>query len=454
MPRPPETRPAAHGSRITGSARPLLSLPTNMNTLRRSVRMAADRLPAATGRLHTSWRAAAIGAALLAGCGLEGEQYGEAVSAATVGSYQTTSCTTSVVIGLSKQIADEISCMSPTLLSKFAPSTKLQITSNAVLPYLHSTAKTDLIAVTANTTIQVNSAFRTVAQQYLLYRWYQLGLCGITAAATPGNSNHESGRALDVQNYSSVVSAMAARGWSHDVPGDPVHFDHLSSPDSRGKDVLAFQRLWNRNNTADKISEDGLYGPQTEARLKASPATGFTTGPTCATGLVNTGADIVMVDGPDRAAPGSKVSYTITLSNTSETDWPATAKVRVAGGAASELYDSATWTSASEPGELGTDIAAGAQGIFQIDVQAPAATEEKPVFTQLELTDGASTLGTFYLALTVAPNGDHDVSADAGDENDDGIEVSGGCSAGGGAGGWAALLFPALIAVGRRRRVR
>jgi hypothetical protein len=416
----------------------------------RSIRLSTDRSTAATGRLRTHLGAAVLGAALLAGCGTEGEQLGEASSAATVGSYVTTTCTTSSVIGLSKQIADEIGCMSPTLLTKFAPSTKLQITSNAVLPYLHSTAKTDLLAVTQTYTVQVNSAFRTVAQQYLLYRWYQLGLCGITAAATPGRSNHESGRALDVQNYSSVISPMAARGWSHDIPGDPVHFDHLSSPDIRGKDVLAFQRLWNRNNPGDRIAEDGVYGPQTELRLKSSPATGFAAGPTC-TAAARLAADIVMVDGPDRVAPGAKARYAVTIENTTDVDWPASAKLRIAGGGTSELYDATTWASASEPGEIGVDIAAGTKGTIQIDVQAPSATEETPVFTQLELTDGTTSLGTINLALTVAPNGDHDLSNDAGDEHDDGVEVTGGCSTGGGLG-WAALLLPALIAGRRRRR--
>jgi uncharacterized protein (TIGR03382 family) len=427
----------------------LLSATGIMKTSSSVVRLHAGRLPAATGRLHTGWRAAAIGALLFAGCGLDGEDYGEAESAVSVSTYTTSTCSTSAVLGLSKQIADEISCLSPTLLSRFAPSTRLQITSNAVLPYLHATAKADLVKVAETTTVQVNSAFRTVAQQYLLYRWYQLGRCGITAAATPGRSNHESGRAVDLQNYSSVVSPMSARGWAHDVPGDPVHFDHLSSPDIRGKDVLAFQRLWNRNNPADKISEDGAYGPQTESRLKQAPATGFAVGPTCGARLA--GADVVMIDGPDRVAPGAKVRYTITIDNTTDADWPATTKLRVAGGGTSELYDAATWTSASEPGALGSDIPAGAQGTIQIDVQAPTVTDETPVFTQLELTDGAAALGSFHLALTVTPNGDQDVSADADDANDDGVEVTGGCSAGGGAG-WAVLLLPALVAVRRRRR--
>jgi hypothetical protein len=34
---------------------------------------------------------------------------------------------------------------------------------------------------------------RTVAQQYLLYTWYQNGQCGIGLAAKLGNSNHETG---------------------------------------------------------------------------------------------------------------------------------------------------------------------------------------------------------------------------------------------------------------------
>jgi uncharacterized protein (TIGR03382 family) len=421
-----------------------------MKTPRSSTRMLPGRSTAATGRLHLRWgAAAALAGALLGGCGLD-EDFGEARSQVNVSTYTTSSCSTSVVLGLSKQIADEISCMSPTLLTKFAPSTRLQITSNAVLPYLHSAARTNLLKVAETRTVQVNSAFRTVAQQYLLHRWFQLGRCGITAAATPGRSNHESGRALDLANYSSLISAMAARGWSHSVPGDPVHFDHLSSPDIRGRDVLAFQRLWNRNHPGDRIAEDGAYGPQTEARLRSSPATGFAKGPTCGTARLEA-ADLVMAEGPDRVAPGAKVRYTLTIDNTTEVDWPATTKLRIAGGGASELYDPATWTSPSELGEIGTDIGAGRQGVLEIDVQAPVLTEETPLFTQLELTDGTSSLGTINLAFTVAPNGDHDVSTDSADQNDDGIETTGGCSAGGGAG-WAALLLPALIAVRRRRR--
>ena len=107
--------------------------------------------------------------------------------------------------------------------------------------------------------------------------------CGIPAAAEPGRSNHESGRALDVSNYSDWITLFDSRGWAHDVPGDPVHFDHLASPDIRGADVLAFQRLWNRNAPDDPIAEDGDFGPMTADRVQRAPAEGFGIGAVCAT---------------------------------------------------------------------------------------------------------------------------------------------------------------------------
>ena len=38
------------------------------------------------------------------------------------------------------------------------------------------------------TKMTINSMLRTVAQQYLLYHWYQAGQCSISLAATPGTS--------------------------------------------------------------------------------------------------------------------------------------------------------------------------------------------------------------------------------------------------------------------------
>ncbi|MGE0399406.1 MAG: M15 family metallopeptidase [Kofleriaceae bacterium] len=388
--------------------------------------------------------------------------YGEVQSEVNVSAYVTSGCSTSVVVGLSKQIAEEIGCMNPTSLVKFAPGGNLTFTSTAVLPYMSAAAKTALGKVTQNYTIQVNSGFRTVAQQYLLYRWYQQGRCGISAAASPGRSNHQSGRALDIANYSSRVSAMANQGWSHSVPGDPVHFDYLSSPDIRGKDVLAFQRLWNRNNPNDRIAEDGAYGPQTEARLKSSPATGFALGPTCGAQAAPEpqqpgeprvlGAEVVSVDGPDKVAPGTHGVFSLVVQNTGNVPIPMGTRVMVMNGGTSELHDPSSWTSPTEVGPIAEAIPVGALGNVDIEFEAPMVTEETPVFTQFVLTDGQDQYGVLDIAVRITPNGDEGTSGESDDIHDEAPEVQGGCSTSGGSPSWAALMLPAIALLLRRRR--
>lgn len=394
---------------------------------------------------------------LLAGCGLDGEelQVSEQTSAATVASFITSSCSTSVVRGLATQVAEEVSCINPSSLVRFAAGSGITFTSNAVLPFLAANAKTDLQAVG---NVQINSAFRTVPQQFLLLQWFNQGRCGITAAAAVGRSNHESGRALDLANASSRITAMANHRWSHDVPNDPPHFDHLSSADIRGRDVLAFQRLWNRNNPSDKIAEDGDYGPQTEARLKKSPATGFSKGASCAASTRVVLSEVLSIDGPDKVAPGSTTRYRVTVANRSETDWPATATLKTADAAPSELYDAATWASDVEVGPIGTAIPAGSMGTIDIDLVAPLVTEDTVVSADLALTDGDASVATVSLALTVTTRGDENTSAESDSVDDvEGTDDpstastdTGGCSAGGDLG--ALALAPALLLLRRRRR--
>ena len=129
-------------------------------------------------------------------------------------------------------------------------------------PYLHSSAANALKQATtaANDFITINSAYRTVAEQFLLYRWWQQGKCGIQLAAAPGASNHQSGRALDVQAWSYWRPAALALRVDWHGSNDVVHFDYFSAPALAGRSVLAFQRLWNKNN-ANKLAEDGVWGP-------------------------------------------------------------------------------------------------------------------------------------------------------------------------------------------------
>jgi len=207
---------------------------------------------------------------------------GQVTLGATVSEHLDTSCDDGVVAGLGRQISEEIGCMSPGALVGFTFDGGLVENFTGVMPFL-SQAALDALRTTAAQTgvpIYINSGFRTVAAQYLLFNWWQRDRCDLTRVAPPGESNHESGRALDIQNYGEVLGAMNANGWAHPYPGDdPWHFDHDASPDIRGMDVHAFQRLWNRNHPEDPIDEDGVYGPQTDARLAVAPAEGFPNGP-------------------------------------------------------------------------------------------------------------------------------------------------------------------------------
>lgn len=217
-----------------------------------------------------------------------------------VASFETSTCSTGSVLALSRQIAEEVDCLMPGQLVAFEEGAAIAFAGSAVLPYVSDAGRADLFAATGmanGRVLRVTSGFRTVVQQYLLRRWYELGRCGITAAAQPGRSNHESGRAIDVSNYSEWRATLEGNGWDQNVPGDPVHFEHLASPDIRGADVLAFQRLWNRNAPDDRIAEDGVYGPETEARVQRAPAEGFGIGATCATRLPPAALDRILQTG-------------------------------------------------------------------------------------------------------------------------------------------------------------
>lgn len=208
-----------------------------------------------------------------------------AVSAGSVGAAVSNSCSTSSVKGLSLQIIAEGNCIEPGAFSAVPALPNLSASSNIFL-FLEEPARDALVKALNSkpgTTMTVNSMLRTVAQQYLLYRWGQTGSCGIGLAAKPGNSNHETGLALDINSYSTWKSALTAQGFKWFGSADQVHFDYVGpgAVSHKGLDVKAFQRLWNRNNPQDKISEDGGWGPQTEARMKLAPAAGFPVGAQC-----------------------------------------------------------------------------------------------------------------------------------------------------------------------------
>jgi hypothetical protein len=229
------------------------------------------------------------------------EVEGEANSALTVDQAVKTSCTTMVVKGLAQQLVDEINCARPGTFRSLVGVEGVELDDDT-FPYVQTPLADALAkaAGAARTRIKINSALRTLPQQYLLFRW-QRRRCGIPIAASPGKSNHESGTAVDVANNAAMRPHLTKAGLcgSSSKPGAPcfkwlgkrdrVHFDYVGGGDADidGQSVLAFQRLWNRNNPKDLVPENGRFGAPTEQRLKKAPADGFREGPLCGRGAAS-----------------------------------------------------------------------------------------------------------------------------------------------------------------------
>lgn len=201
----------------------------------------------------------------------------------TVGDAVRGYCSTAVVKGLSEQLIQELNCIRPNTMASLRDLRGLNLGS-AVMPYMQKPAVDALKRAlrARGVTMFMNSALRTLPQQFLLYRWFLLRRCGISLAAPPGSSNHESGLAIDISHYSSWRNTLGNSGFRWLGGNDPVHFDYVRGGiDIRGLSVRAFQRLWNRNHPNDRIAEDGSYGSNTASRLLRAPASGFAIGPSC-----------------------------------------------------------------------------------------------------------------------------------------------------------------------------
>jgi hypothetical protein len=192
-----------------------------------------------------------------------------------------TACSTRAARGLSRQLIAEMNLMIPGGVLVNIDDLKVEAASDAVTAFLQPAAKEALreaIQERRGATLRISSSYRTVAQQYLLFRQAQEKRCGVTLAARPGRSNHEDGLAIDTPDPDAWRGALEANGWHWLGPSDRVHFTYSGggTRDDLGDiGVRAFQRLWNRYNPNDRVSEDGDFGPQTAVRLGRAPADGF-----------------------------------------------------------------------------------------------------------------------------------------------------------------------------------
>ena len=91
--------------------------------------------------------------------------------------------------------------------------------------------------------MEVNFAYRTIAQQMLLYN---NRFNNSNPVAPPGASNPLTGLAIDIKDARGWEVYLMEYGWNP-LPGDPPHFDYQGGGtiDLRSQSILAFQQLWN-----------------------------------------------------------------------------------------------------------------------------------------------------------------------------------------------------------------
>lgn len=189
-----------------------------------------------------------------------------------------TSCSTGVVRGLDKQLIAQMNLIAPNSLVSIE-ELNIQIVGSSVYPLLQPAAKEALSKAIKErgTKLNVISAYRTIAQQLILFNHAQAGRCGIKNASRPGQSNHQSGLALNISDPDGWEPFLEKQGWRRPVMDVPALFEFVGTgtQDIRAIAVKAFQHLWNLNNPQDLITVDGIFGRQTESRLGSSPINGF-----------------------------------------------------------------------------------------------------------------------------------------------------------------------------------
>lgn len=202
------------------------------------------------------------------------------------------SCSTSVLAALDRQLIAEMLAIDPNALVDISNLKGVVFAGVETHPYLvpgAAKALKDAIA-TRGRTMTINSAYRTIAQQMLLYSNQKS--CGIVAAA-PGRSNHQGGAAIDIEDPDGWKLALGLCGWRKLGAWDNMHFDYPGS-DIRALSVKAFQSLCNKNGLSMVI--DGDLGDSTLGQLAKAPIEGFAIALTprtmCLTSPIQQGKDV------------------------------------------------------------------------------------------------------------------------------------------------------------------
>ena len=196
---------------------------------------------------------------------------------ATLASYK--QCSTSGVRPLDLQLIAQLNIIAPNSLVSFHRLEGV-FCGAGVHPWLQPCAMKTLeraILQYPRLNLIVNSAYRTTAQQFLVWLWFSKQICGIPMAAEPGLSNHQSGLALDIENHRSWQLRLEAQHWDWLGSKDPPHFDYTGkgSKNLKTLSIVSFQSLHNYNHPENRLQEDGVWGKQTEKALLLAPQQGF-----------------------------------------------------------------------------------------------------------------------------------------------------------------------------------
>jgi len=188
------------------------------------------------------------------------------------------SCNTGLAHGLSIQLITKLNRMvsSPILVKVEHPL--INTSSDAVNPYLQPAAAEALTraVIKRGEELVINSCLRTTVQQHIIRRQFEKGLCGITAAALPGRSNHERGAAVDIVDPDDWRLHLEIFGWRKLGSWDNMHYDYYNCRnDISNLQISAFQMLWNEHNPNNLIAVDGNYGNITASKIDLSPIDGW-----------------------------------------------------------------------------------------------------------------------------------------------------------------------------------
>ena len=189
-------------------------------------------------------------------------------------------CNTEGVRPLSGQIFE---LAQPVLMNDLVSCEDIvEIVGASTIPFLQPAARDALAEAVAEMgeLPLLTHAYRTVAQQYVLFYWFNHNqLCDISLAATPGSSPHEQGIAIDIKENARWRDVLRRHNWRWRGPDDRAHFTYIGPGTTtrvRKESIRAFQRLWNIHNPDDLIQEDGVYGDiETGPRIERSPVEGF-----------------------------------------------------------------------------------------------------------------------------------------------------------------------------------